>query len=91
MAASENALRRRSSPTEEVNPRPDSTTIATAAVHSRSPVTAAGGICPNNRSARPAPNCTETMPVKIMPAGRAIRVLASLTPTGRDSVSLTPT
>ncbi len=45
--------------------------MASAAAHSRSPVTAAGGICPNSRSARPAPNCTETMPVAIMAAGSA--------------------
>ena len=47
--------------------------MATADVHSRSPVTAAGGICPNSLSARPAPNCTDTIPVRIMAAGRAIR------------------
>ena len=47
--------------------------MASAAAHSRSPVTAAGGICPNSRSASPAPNCTDTMPVRIMAAGSAIR------------------
>ena len=43
--------------------------MATADVHSRSPVTAAGGICPNSRSASPAPNCTDTIPVRTMTAG----------------------
>ena len=47
--------------------------MATADVHNRSPVTAAGGICANSRSARPAPNCTDTIPVRIMAAGSAIR------------------
>ena len=43
--------------------------MASAEVQSRSPVTAAGGIVPNSLSASPAPNCTETIPVKIMAAG----------------------
>jgi hypothetical protein len=54
-----------------VSPRPEMTAIATADVHSRSPVTAAGGICPNSLSARPAPYCTETIPVRIIAAGSA--------------------
>ena len=47
--------------------------MAKAEVHSRSPVTAAGGICPNSRSASPAPNCTDTIPVRIIAAGSTIR------------------
>ena len=36
--------------------------MARADVHSRSPVTAAGGTCPNSRSASPAPYWTDTIP-----------------------------
>ena len=61
--------------------------MATADVHSRSPVTAAGGICANSRSARPAPNCTDTIPVRIMAAGSAIRPC----PESFRTVSLSPT
>ncbi len=48
--------------------------MASAEVQSRSPVTAAGGIVPNSLSASPAPNCTETIPLRIMAAGSAIPV-----------------
>ena len=68
--------------------------MAMADVHSRSPVTAAGGICANSLSARPAPNCTDTIPVRIIAAGRTIRprVSWSCGPPGWSSLaSLTPT
>ena len=72
MAASAKARRFLRSRTERNNPGPDSATRANADVHSRSPVTAVGGICPNSRSARPAPNCTDTIPVTIIAAGSTI-------------------
>src|SRR5215472_3581593 len=43
--------------------------ITAAAVHSRSPVTAAGAICVNSRAASPAPNWTEKMPVSTRAEG----------------------
>ena len=70
MAASPKARRFFRSRTERAKPRPDIATMATADVHSRSPVTAAGGICPNSRAASPAPTCTDTIPVRIIAAGR---------------------
>ncbi len=69
MAASANALRFFRSRTERVKPRPEIATMARADVHSRSPVTAAGGTCPNSRSASPAPYWTDTIPMTIMAAG----------------------
>ena len=90
MAASANALRFFRSRTERVKPCPDSATMAAADVHSRSPVTAAGGICANSRSARPAPNCTDTIPVRIMAAGSSIRPWATRSCPGLTA-SLTPT
>ena len=45
--------------------------IATADVHSRSPVTAPGGISRNSLSAMPAPACTETIPDSTIAAGSA--------------------
>ena len=68
MTASETARRSVRSRTDRMQPRPDSRTMASAEVHSRSPVTAAGGIWPNSLSARPAPICTETIPVRIIAA-----------------------
>ena len=53
MAVSAAALRFFRSRTDRAKPRPEITTMARADVHSRSPVTAAGGTCPNSRSARP--------------------------------------
>jgi len=84
IAASATALRCLRSRTDRVNPRPDNATMAAADVHSRSPVTAAGGICPNSLSASPAPNCTETIPVRIMAAGSAIPERARRDWTGRS-------
>jgi hypothetical protein len=69
MAVSAAALRFFRSRTDRAKPRPEITTMASADVHSRSPVTAAGGTCPNSRSARPAPNWTDTIPMRIMTAG----------------------
>ena len=69
MAASATALRFFRSRTDRAKPRPEITTMARADVHSRSPVTAAGGTCPNSRSARPAPYWTDTIPMMIMAAG----------------------
>jgi len=59
-----------------------------------SPVTAAGGICANSRSARPAPNCTDTIPVRIMAAGSTIRdrvIRPWSCPESLRTVSLSPT
>jgi hypothetical protein len=82
MAASPKARRFLRSRTERVRPRPEIAAMAAADVHNRSPVTAAGGICPNSRSARPAPNWTDTIPVRIMTAGSTIPLLVpSLSPT----------
>ena len=47
------------------------TAITMAEVHSRSPVTAAGGISWNSLAAIPAPTCTETIPDTTIAAGRA--------------------
>ena len=51
------------------SPRAPSTASSSAAIHSRSAVTAAGGTWLNSRAARPAPTCTETMPVSTRIAG----------------------
>ena len=82
MTASPTARRFLRSRTERVKPRPEIATMATADVHNRSPVTAAGGTCPNSLAARPAPNWTDTIPVRIMTAGSTIPLrVPSLSPT----------
>src|SRR5271165_5316225 len=71
--ASDQALRFARSPNARASPRPAMTAITMAEVHSRSPVTAAGGISWNSLAAIPAPTCTETIPDTTIPAGSASR------------------
>ena len=91
MAASAKALRFFRSRTERVKPRPEIATMASAEVHSRSPVTAAGGTCANSRAASPAPNCTDTIPVRIMTAGSTAPPRSRSCPGSVRTVSLSPT
>ena len=77
--ASAQALRLARSRSARVSPRPEMIAIATADVHNRSPVTAAGGISWNSLSAMPAPACTETIPNSTIAAGSASRA-RSVTP-----------
>src|SRR5262249_7492125 len=62
-AASRQARRRIRRRSAARSGRAPATAITAAAVHSRRPVTAAGGICANSLAARPAPNWTEKTPV----------------------------
>ena len=73
VASSAQALRFARSPNARASLRPAMTAMATAEVHSRSPVTAAGGISWGSRAAMPAPACTETIPDSTIAAGRASR------------------
>ena len=61
-AASRQACRRSTPDTAFRSARAPMRTITTAESHSRTAVTAAGGISANSRAASPAPNWTEKMP-----------------------------
>ena len=52
-------------------PRPATMSMISAADHSRSVVTEAGGSSLNSRSAIPAPDCTDTAPASTRAAGSA--------------------
>ena len=73
VARSAQALRFARSPNAWASLRPGMTVMATAEVHSRSPVTSSGGISWSSRTAMPAPACTETIPDSTIAAGRASR------------------
>ena len=55
--------------TARAAPRQPTASRISAAAHSRSVVTAAGGIWLNSRLANPAPACTETAPARTSEAG----------------------
>jgi hypothetical protein len=73
VASSAQALRFARSPNARASLRPAMTAMATAEVHSRSPVTSSGGISWSSRTVMPAPACTETIPDSTIAAGRASR------------------
>jgi hypothetical protein len=73
VASSAQALRCARSPNARASLRPAMTAMATAEVHSRSPVTSSGGISWSSRTVMPAPACTETIPDSTIAAGRASR------------------
>ncbi len=90
-AASAQARRRTSPVISRRSPRAPSTASSRAADHSRSPVTAAGDTWLNSRAARPAPTCTQTMPVSTSTAGGvAPRAASALAWVGAAIPSGTP-